>query len=87
MRLSISNIAWRGNNDLFMYEILRSYGYQGLEIAPTRIFMEHPYSHRAEAKHWATELKMNMDLKYLPYNLFGMVAKRKYLKQKMKEKY
>ncbi|WP_287647128.1 sugar phosphate isomerase/epimerase [Bacteroides sp.] len=63
MRLSISNIAWRGNNDLFMYEILRSYGYQGLEIAPTRIFMEHPYSHRAEAKHWATELKNEYGLK------------------------
>lgn len=63
MKLSISNIAWGSESDTFMYEILKSIGYQGIEIAPTRIFVEHPYSHRSEAKQWATELKNKYGLK------------------------
>ena len=36
---------------------MKKYGYSGLEIAPTRIFLEYPYSRIAEAKEWAGELK------------------------------
>ena len=38
MNLSISNIAWASDYDAQMYPFLKEIGYQGLEIAPTRIF-------------------------------------------------
>lgn len=37
MKLSISNIAWDINNDDKVYDLMRQYGFIGLEIAPTRI--------------------------------------------------
>lgn len=57
MKLSISNIAWTVEHDQEMYQFLQSSGYQGLEIAPTRIFTEAPYDKLSEAKEWARELK------------------------------
>lgn len=57
MKLSISNIAWTAENDAEMYQFLQKSGYQGLEIAPTRIFPEAPYDKLAEAKEWAWKLK------------------------------
>ena len=50
MKLSISNIAWDGSQDGKVYELMIWYGYSGLEIAPTRIFPEAPYSKNTEAK-------------------------------------
>lgn len=57
MKLSISNIAWGAEHDLEMYHFLQETGYNGLEIAPTRLFPEMPYDHLGEAKDWAEELK------------------------------
>ena len=57
MKLSISNIAWTAENDAEMYQFLEESGFQGLEIAPTRIFPEAPYDKLSEAKEWAGELK------------------------------
>jgi len=57
MKLSISNIAWTAEHDTEMYQYLRKSGFQGLEIAPTRIFPEAPYEKLSEAKEWAAELK------------------------------
>ena len=57
MKLSISNIAWTAENDAEMYQFLKESGFQGLEIAPTRIFPEAPYDKLSEAKDWACELK------------------------------
>lgn len=57
MKLSISNIAWSAEYDTEMYQYLHDVGYQGLEIAPTRIFPENPYDKLSEAKDWASELK------------------------------
>ena len=37
MKLSISNIGWTAQNDNVMYELLAQKGFNGLEIAPTRI--------------------------------------------------
>lgn len=45
MKLSVSNIAWAKENDEMVYDLMKKLGYQGLEIAPTRIFPENPYSH------------------------------------------
>ena len=52
MNLSISNIAWADENDNCVYSLMQKYGYTGLEIAPTRIFPENPYSNLIEAKNW-----------------------------------
>lgn len=57
MKLSISNIGWAKENDPAIYERMRELGYEGLEIAPTRIFPEHPYDRLEEAGAWAERLK------------------------------
>jgi sugar phosphate isomerase/epimerase len=57
MKLSVSNIAWKSEKDEEMYKTLHDKGFQGLEIAPTRIFPQSPYDHLAEASDFATELK------------------------------
>lgn len=62
MKLSISNIAWAAENDAEMYEFLKTIGYYGLEIAPTRVFHEAPYDKLEEARKWAMELKGNYGL-------------------------
>lgn len=62
MKLSISNIAWAAEDDLSMYPFLQSNGFDGLEIAPTRIFPENPYYNLAEAQQWATDLANHYNL-------------------------
>ena len=57
MKLSISNIAWTTEHDNTMYQFLKDNGFEGLEIAPTRIFPEKPYEHLSEAKDWALKMK------------------------------
>ncbi len=57
MKLSISNIAWKTEDDVSVYELMKKYGYSGLEIAPTRIFPETPYDKLEEAQKWAEDLK------------------------------
>ena len=56
MRLSISNIAWDPGDDEKVYEMMKTFGYSGLEIAPTRIFPEDPYEHIDEARRWRNDL-------------------------------
>lgn len=56
MKLSISNIAWNKENDEEMYEYVSSQGFQGLEIAPTRVISESPYSRIQKAKQFAKGL-------------------------------
>lgn len=43
IKLAASNIGWSKEDDERMYGVLQKLGYQGLEIAPTRIFPEQPY--------------------------------------------
>lgn len=43
LHLAASNIGWQKADDERMYAALRGLGYDGLEIAPTRIFPESPY--------------------------------------------
>ena len=57
MKLSISNIAWAEEHDAEMYQYMNDAGFNGLEIAPTRIYPEAPYDKLSEAKDWAEELK------------------------------
>lgn len=57
MKLSISNIGWSEENDVSVYTMMRNNGFTGLEIAPTRIFPEQPYSKLDDARAWANEMK------------------------------
>ena len=62
MKLSISNIAWTLENDKNVYSMMKQYGFEGLEIAPTRIFPEKPYDRNDEANQWAEDI----------YNEYGL---------------
>lgn len=61
-KLSISNIAWSADHDVEMYLSLKEAGFQGLEIAPTRVFPESPYDKLDKAKMWAKELNSQYSL-------------------------
>ncbi len=61
MKLSISNIAWDSAYDFQMYQLMKEYGYTGLEIAPTKIFSENPYDKLKEAREWSERLKKEYD--------------------------
>lgn len=52
MRLAISNIAWESESDEKIYKCMKTFGFIGLEIAPTRIFSVNPYDCLEEAKRW-----------------------------------
>lgn len=56
MKLAISNIAWNMEQDATMYKMMKRLGYEGLEIAPTRIFPENPYENLEKAAKWQKEL-------------------------------
>ncbi len=57
MRLSVSNIGWGMEQDIMVYELMKKYGYSGLEIAPTRIFPNSPYEEKARAREWKEKLE------------------------------
>ncbi|RHP50072.1 sugar phosphate isomerase/epimerase [Clostridiaceae bacterium AF31-3BH] len=57
MNLSISNIAWAAESDSAVCKIMHNYGFNGLEIAPTRVFPEQPYAKLEDARKWSEELK------------------------------
>lgn len=56
-KISISNIAWSGDLDTRIYQVMKEYGLSGLEIAPTRVFQKEPYDKLIEAGAWAGKLK------------------------------
>jgi sugar phosphate isomerase/epimerase len=58
VKLSISNIAWALENDYEMYDFIKDIGFEGIEIAPTRIFQNEPYSNLEMAKRFASKLKL-----------------------------
>lgn len=62
MKLSVSNISWAVQQDEEMYAWLQSQGFQGVEIAPTRLFPERPYDNKAAAADVAGRLHTMYDL-------------------------
>lgn len=62
IKLSVSNIAWKAEDDGKVYDLLNSFGFKGLEIAPTRIFPEAPYDKCDDAKKFASDLKKERGL-------------------------
>lgn len=62
MKLAISNIGWTALNDIEMYQYIRSEGYSGIEIAPTRVFPVNPYENLQAAQKWADDLCLHYGL-------------------------
>ena len=62
MKVTISNIAWQAENDAEMYSFLKEKNCTGVEIAPTRIFAENPYSNLKRVSDFKEELHSNYDL-------------------------
>ena len=62
MKLCISNIAWDEKFDEQVYALCIEMGYDGIEIAPSRIFYDNPYEKSFEAKNWSKSLKDNYGL-------------------------
>lgn len=60
MKLAISNIGWTPDNDQAVYDYMKSHGFQGLEIAPTRVVEGNPYEDLSKVSSWLT----NMDASY-----------------------
>ena len=56
MKLSISNIAWEKHQDSIILDLLKQHHYSGLEIAPTRIIPDSPYTHLTSARTYAKNL-------------------------------
>lgn len=62
MKVTISNIAWQPENDSEMYAFLKEKKCTGIEIAPTRIFPENPYSDLNKVTNFRNELQTNYGL-------------------------
>lgn len=62
MKLSISNIAWAAEYDDAMYSFLSEQHFDGIEIAPTRIFPSNPYERLKDAARFAQNLKEKHNL-------------------------
>lgn len=56
MNLAISNIAWNISDNELVYSLMQKYNFTGLEIAPTKIITEQPYSHINEASSWSYDI-------------------------------
>ena len=62
IRLAASNIGWQKQDDEQMYAVLQRLGYEGLEIAPTRIFPDRPYDCAPSVTLFAGYLYQNFGL-------------------------
>lgn len=73
MKLSISNIAWSPKQDIEMYKYISKSNFEGLEIAPTRIFIKNPYEKLDLAKFFSKEIndKYNLKISSMQSILFG----------------
>ena len=61
-KISFSNIAWPPEYDEEMYAFLAENGFDGIEIAPTRIFPDNPYGRVFEAQSFSENLKKRYGL-------------------------
>jgi len=57
VKLAISNIAWLAEDDESVYQLMKKYGYTGLEIAPSRIIPDAPYDRLEDALKWKNAIQ------------------------------
>ena len=62
MKLSISNLAWHSCDNEEVYAYLSRKHFDGIEIAPTKIFDEEPYSHKDEAVIYFSDIRSRYGL-------------------------
>ena len=60
-KLSASNIGWDKKDDSRVIARMKELGYQGMEIAPTRLFPDTPYAHRNMAAMLGIALRREFD--------------------------
>lgn len=94
MNLAISNLAWNKDDNIKMYEFISNSGFQGLEIAPTKLFSNRPYNCIKEAVKYKAFLKKEYNLKVVSLQsiwygkndtIFGSQEERKNLYNYTKE--
>ena len=56
MKRSISNIGWNADEDEIVFNWMKEYGFEGLEIAPTRIIPVDPNDNLKQAENWSETL-------------------------------
>lgn len=56
MKLAASHIGWDLADDQKVYSMMKTYGFTGVEIAPTKIFPVDPYDHLEKARAWKEQL-------------------------------
>jgi len=90
MKLAISNIAWADNEDAKVFEMMKSFDFCGLEIAPSRFVANEPYEIRNVdiAKERLSKIKSQYSLEICSMqsllfgrieNLFNSVGERNFL--------
>jgi sugar phosphate isomerase/epimerase len=93
MKYSVSNIGWSKEDDGKMYSFLAENGFDGVEIAPTRLFSS-PYEKREAGKLYGDMLKNKYNLTVpsmqsiwygMSENIFNGPAERKILAQHTKK--
>lgn len=57
LKIAASNIGWAAADDAAVLARMAELGFSGIEVAPTRIFEEDPYSRKAEFAAWAAEVE------------------------------
>jgi sugar phosphate isomerase/epimerase len=62
MKLAISNIAWNPQYNAEIFSMIKDYHFLGLEIAPSIIVGENPYSKYKEAKLFAKKIEKHYGL-------------------------
>lgn len=55
-RLAASNIGWQAADDERVLSAMADLGYEGLEIAPTRVIADEPYDHLDDAARFADDV-------------------------------
>lgn len=94
MKLSVSNIAWSSARDCEMLGLLRSLGFDGLEVAPTRLFLSQPYAHARQAQAYSAMLFEQYSLRVssvqsilfgVTQNLFGSGDERAFLRKYIRQ--
>lgn len=94
MKLAISNLAWESKNNQVVYQFMEELGYTGLEIAPTKFWVNQPYIHNVEACALAKQLQTTygftvISMQSIWYGrqekLFGSESERIFLKEYTKQ--
>ena len=62
MKLSVSNFGWETEDNDKVYKLLKTFGIDGIEIAPTKIFGNNAYDRGKFAKEYFDNVKKVFDL-------------------------